>query len=330
MLVLGGCKLDIEREAIDSIEIIQQNHHSILSTKLHTPVRGATSHVIDGYLFVVGGCKGPKQHLNTVQFIAIDGLITEEKEQLRNTWFRLNKERSSHISAYSEKQQKLFVLGGFDGRECLDSIEVLDLTDFKKRITDAKVDNKKSNLFQDFDDLKINSNFGKFGKLPNRLKNSACVMNENNQNIYTFGGWDEKNTLDSVWSISTYDGKYHFIGFLPHKSEGHAIVYIAESGSVFIFGGFDGFAVTNRIMKFNINTGASCLVDGQRLSEARENLVAQRIDRDHIIVSSGWNGRESSSVIDTFQYDCKKDSIQRIDSKQELQIKRNRPTSIVI
>jgi hypothetical protein len=31
------------------------------------------------------------------------------------------------MSAFSDKQKKLFVFGGFDGYECLNSVEMVDL-----------------------------------------------------------------------------------------------------------------------------------------------------------------------------------------------------------
>jgi len=37
------------------------------------------------------------------------------------------------MSAYSEKQRKLFVMGGFDGWECLNSMEVLDLNNIDQQ-----------------------------------------------------------------------------------------------------------------------------------------------------------------------------------------------------
>ena len=145
----------------------------------------------------------------------------------------------------------------------------------------------------------------------------------------------------------------HFDGFLPKQVEGHACVYIPETQSVFIFGGFDSLGVTDRIMKYNFKTKAGSLVFGQKLAESRENLVAELLEGDRIVVSSGWNGHASSTVIDTFQYDRSKDTIKRLDAMlidekqvaglglsaedadqlrrlQNVQIKRNRPCSVAI
>ena len=93
------------------------------------------------------------------------------------------KERSCHVSAFSEKQRRLWIFGGFDGWECLNEVELLDL---------AAV--KKGQGFQNID------------KLPFRFKNGAGVMNEADQCIYLIGGWDEKKTNSAVFKYSTDDG----------------------------------------------------------------------------------------------------------------------------
>ena len=84
------------------------------------------------------------------------------------------------------------------------------------------------------------------------------------------------------------------------------------------------------------------------MSEPRENLVAQKLLDDKIVVSSGWNGHASSSKVDIFKYNKNTDSITRLDSlidqpgalneeekrmlknMTDLEIKRNRPTSVGI
>jgi len=77
MLVVGGCQLSLEREPHDTIELIdvagpESGKHAVLPARLPTPARGATAHIIDGCLWVIGGCKGPKEHLNLVQILKLD------------------------------------------------------------------------------------------------------------------------------------------------------------------------------------------------------------------------------------------------------------------
>lgn len=92
---------------------------------MQIPSRGPTAHVIDNMLWVIGGCKGPKDHLKEVQ--VLDLLKPEEGFKVIEA--KLEQERSCHMSAYSKKQKKLFVMGGFDGFDCLNCVEVLDMKD---------------------------------------------------------------------------------------------------------------------------------------------------------------------------------------------------------
>ena len=48
-----------------------------------------------------------------------------------------------------------------------------------------------------------------------RVKNGAAVFNEEDQSIYIFGGWDEKETMSSVFRYDTRTEDMHFDGFLP-------------------------------------------------------------------------------------------------------------------
>lgn len=166
----------------------------------------------------------------------------------------------------------------------------------------------------DLAEAKKGKGFTMLDKLPFRFKNGAGVMNEADQCIYLIGGWDEKNTVGTVFKYHTDSGMCEFMSHLPHPCEGHACVYYPETQSIFIFGGYDGLGVTDRVMKYNIKEKTGSLIYGQKLSEARENLVAQRLQGDKIVVCSGWNGHASSAKIDIFKYDAPTDSVKRMDT----------------
>ena len=134
---------------------------------------------------------------------------------------------------------------------------------------------------------------------------------------------------------------------LPSAVEGHAIVHIEEADTVFLFGGYDGFGVTDKVIKYNLKTGQSAVVFGQTLCERRENLVAERLEGNLIVVAAGWNGHASTNKIDLFRYDSGNDSIIRVDvgkargtltpeeeellnQLQEINLVRNRPCSVAI
>lgn len=51
--------------------------------------------------------------------------------------------------------------------------------------------------------------------MPSRIKNGFCVMNEEDQCVYMIGGWDEKETMSSVFKFNTLTYEISFDGFLP-------------------------------------------------------------------------------------------------------------------
>lgn len=69
-------------------------------------------------------------------------------------------------------------------------------------------------------------------------------------------------------------------------------------------------------MKFSISERKTSLLYGQKLTEQRENLVAQRLGKDLVVVAAGWNGHEASGKIDLFKHDAATDSLKRLDTLQ--------------
>mmetsp|Transcript_5532 Transcript_5532/g.9435 ORF Transcript_5532/g.9435 Transcript_5532/m.9435 type:complete len:232 (-) Transcript_5532:21-716(-) len=231
------------------------------------------------------------------------------------------------MSVYSKKQRKVFVMGGFDGWESLNQAEVIT---FKE---DGGVES-----------------VSQLPNMPMRVKNGVAVLDEKSDAIFVIGGWDEKETMNSVFRFGATDFSCDFHGFLPQKVEGHACVRIPNTSTIFIFGGFDGLGVTDRVMSYDFGKRQANVLYGVNLSEARENLVAELIGDDLIVVSSGWNGHASSATIDLFRYDKGTKSLTRLDvqgmgpgldsfSREDqmflrslgpMGAKRNRPTSLAI
>ena len=132
-----------------------------------------------------------------------------------------------------------------------------------------------------------------------------------------FGGWDEKETLSSVFRYDIQTGETHFDGFMPHVAEGHACVRIPGTQTVFIFGGYDGLGVTDRIMKYDMKSGGGSLIYGQKLATPRENHTAQLIGDDKIVVTSGWSANTAQSSIEVFKYDKSLNSVSKFDHNRE-------------
>ena len=68
MLIIGGCELSLERNPHDVIEMLdfQNRRRTVVKSKLAIPARGPTAEIIDNMLWVIGGCRGPKDHLTDV------------------------------------------------------------------------------------------------------------------------------------------------------------------------------------------------------------------------------------------------------------------------
>jgi len=98
LLVIGGCQLSLERNAYDSIEVIDFKNKQIseLKQKLIHAVRGPTAHVINNNLWVIGGCRAQKDHIKECQILDL-----EDAEAKFISPIKLVKERSCHMSAYS-------------------------------------------------------------------------------------------------------------------------------------------------------------------------------------------------------------------------------------
>ncbi len=90
-------------------------------------------------------------------------------------------------------------MGGFNGYECLLSIEKADLNDPSSTFIELARENS----------------------LLSPMKNSANVMYEGR--IYLIGGWDERDTLKSIFCFNPQTEETSFVGSLPRPVEGHAL-----------------------------------------------------------------------------------------------------------
>lgn len=59
------------------------------------------------------------------------------------------------------------------------------------------------------------------------------------------------------------------MAYLPHKVEGHTISVIGNY--LFIFGGFDSFGLTDKIIRVDLRNMTSEVVESVKLQQKREN-----------------------------------------------------------
>lgn len=73
----------------------------------------------------------------------------------------------------------LYILGGYDGYDCLKDVERIDFT-------------------------KDPPHFEKLKNLTSPVKNGTSFLNPRDGLIYIVGGWDEKETLDKIFSYNPH------------------------------------------------------------------------------------------------------------------------------
>lgn len=102
------------------------------------------------------------------------------------------------------------------------------------------------------------------------IKNGVAL--QKGDDIYIFGGWDEKETSDKIFKFNIIKGDTSFIGYLPYKVESPA--HCVVDNSLFMFGGFDSYGVIDKIMQVDLKTMSAKEVDGVTLRVKRENCTS--------------------------------------------------------
>jgi hypothetical protein len=95
----------------------------------------------------------------------------------------------------------LYILGGFDGYECLREVERVDL------VSQTTVPLKS---------------------LSHPIKNGVSYSNPRDSQIYLIGGWDEKETQDKIFRYDPKTEQTLFVAHLPYKIEAHSIAVFEE------------------------------------------------------------------------------------------------------
>eukprot|EP00347_Sterkiella_histriomuscorum_P001745 403370852 len=294
----------IDNEAIQKMfnsskHYLKQKSHSILPSQMIYPVRSPMATVYNHLLYVIGGCRGPKDHLNDIQIYNIE----------QNSWsladFKLQKERSCFM--LSRIGSEIYIMGGFDGYECIREVEKIDLSQSEQQSIKLK-------------------------NMSHPVKNGVSYYNQRDGFIYIIGGWDEKETQDKIFKYHPVSQDMHFVGFLPYKVEGHSVTVVDDKW-LYIFGGFDSVSVIDTVMRINLQFMSCEALSDVKLSIARENSTCQFDGENLIYVAGGWDGRKSIDDIEIFQVDRQTGNIQKVtksDNKLQLQSARNRPCSICL
>ncbi len=159
---------------------------------------------------------------------------------------------------------RIYILGGFDGRRCFNDILVFD---------------SKSGRINRLAELPSSRCFG-----------AAAV--ENGQ-IYYFGGWDGGEQLDEIIRIDPLTGNTELAGRLPSPRE--LITAESLSGKIYVFGGSDERGnYLDEVVEIKPSHGSVVSIGKLPSGRARSSAV---VVENQILLIGGWEGEKLSQVL---------------------------------
>jgi len=166
---------------------------------------------------------------------------------------------------------RIFIIGGFDGRRCFNDILMFET---------------KSG--------KIN----RFAELPSSRCFGAAAA-ENGQ-IYYFGGWDGGEQLDEIIRIDPNTGSVELVGRLPSPRE--HITAESLSGKIYVFGGSDVHGnYLDEVVALDPSDRSIDSTGRLPSGRARSSTVVMN---NKILLIGGWEGEKLREVL-SFEADLK-------------------------
>ena len=93
-------------------------------------MRSPTANLYNDRLYIVGGCRAKQDHIADVQVL---DLKSQNQSWSIHQSLKLNQARSCHMSALFGNT--LYIMGGWNGFDCLNSIEKADLSQIEPKFT---------------------------------------------------------------------------------------------------------------------------------------------------------------------------------------------------
>uniref|UniRef100_A0A8R1E3Z1 RING-type domain-containing protein n=1 Tax=Caenorhabditis japonica TaxID=281687 RepID=A0A8R1E3Z1_CAEJA len=311
--LIGGCALSAEREPISEVERIhvqevEKGHVRVIAEncgQLELARRSPACFLAqNGEILVAGGCLGPNDHTDSMEFLeSIENLTAKKSSKI----LQEKMEVGASCSAFDPFSTSNFkpIFGGFEAHSCLDDVQVLDESaKWKCHKIPAK-------------------------KLP-KIKNAA-VLEVKTGEFLMFGGWeDEQRTTKAIRRVifneSFTDFTVNFEGFLPYPVEGHS--WVQNGSDVYLIGGFDGFSVIDTIIRYNLDSKKTEIIP-TKLAQKRENHVSAILSNKFLVVAGGWGSKNSLNDVEVFELhngNC----LERCQVEGNLNFARNRPAGVAI
>ncbi|TKR96749.1 hypothetical protein L596_010727 [Steinernema carpocapsae] len=294
IVVLGGCRLMREREAYESVEILDKNGARIVNQMKEKRRGPAVMAISRNELLVVGGCSQEGVHLRSIEKLNLD---TKKSEILGEIGHNFS------CAAFCPLQDgRLFIAGGYDGISSISNVCVVS--------QDGKFEN--------------------FEPLPSELKNSAAV--EVDGKVYLFGGWDGRRTLQSIVIYNIEGQKWDVCAGLKEPIECHSATKIGRG--IYIIGGFDSVMVVPSIYRFDLDSRTCEELSSARLTQARENHTTVAVETDDdktlLVVIAGWNGREALDSVELFEVLPEEPWLQKVSENVVTSVPRNKAVALTL
>ncbi|CAI4224591.1 unnamed protein product [Auanema sp. JU1783] len=300
LLIIGGCTAKRESGCLSNFEelsiSVKGDRFVIVNEGLGNLLKSRRSPSVfkcfNG-ITVFGGCSDEGIHVNCVE------VLKENNNVWQSSCFPTRLTNHSCAAFVSLDVQTGLIIGGYDGFDCLNDYQIINLNTFELL---------------------------KRGRMPFRLKNAASVRED--ENIFLIGGWDERRTLRTVYSVdvsNAFEVTFSMIGLLPYGVEGHSAV--THKKAIYIIGGYDGFSVLNSILRYDVLSKETQILP-IALNTPRENHVSTCLLGKYIVTIGGWCGRTALTSIEVFEVLDQAPFLRRIECNVTLDVPRNRPALI--
>lgn len=208
-----------------------------------------------GEVYVVGGRDRHGQNYQEVYRMDLQNLRLHEITNLPSPRFGM-----STVTV----GDRVYIIGGFDGRRCFSDILVLD----------TKSD-------------KINS----LAVLPSSRCFGAAVYHSGK--IYYLGGWDGSEQLDEILQIDPENGTSTLVGRLPSQRELVTAATLADR--IYLFGGSD--ARGDYLDEVLAIDPVSASITGRAHLPSGRTRSSAVTSGNRILLVGGWEGRKLNEVV---------------------------------
>jgi hypothetical protein len=210
--------------------------------------------IVNDYIYAVGGRDKEGQIYDQIQRISVKNRRMKEVARLPSSRFGVG---TAGVG------DRLYIIGGFDGRECYDDILVFD--------TRRKELRREGNLPE-----------------PRAFGGVSAISGD----IYYLGGWSGEKQVDEIYRINTAGAEVIAIGQLPSPRE--FVSATASGNRIYLVGGSDFRGqYLDEVLEIDPRNGD--VLRTARLPSSRTRVGAASLNKTVYLVG-GWDGNRLSEI----------------------------------